>query len=518
MNNSMDQIIEIIKTNIPVLIMSFNNNKQSNIWEIIFPILIIPFSLIIFKKIIDFLNIISEKLFSSFNNYKFEEKGVTIRYYKSYYGKLLSDSDVKNIFYDHIMEYLTEEYYKQLDELNTEHTKLMNIGYCARKWGEEKPIKLIPVNKKFSIKIDDYKYNISHNSRTIAKVDPDSKDGNIKTIEYDNYYFEVKTIDHESIKQFETKINMYFANQKPLLENFHLYNHHNYIFQLSSGGQRTRAAIETKITTKKKWSNVFLTKKEEVLIRDEIMNFIKNEDKYEYDGIPWKKGYLLYGEPGCGKTSLIYCIGWMTKRDIYSIDLSSIKTNAEFNSIVKGIPSNSIILFDDIDAHEISHCRKILAEKKEKMNEEISYKNLIKSYFEKEHPTCESPHKTGKEDKDSKPSNPCTDDIKKDEFTLDTLLSYLDGYSSLHGCIVIMTTNHIEVLDQALIRPGRIDHQIEFKKCDFYQFYNIYKFFTDNDLPSDYKFKENEYTTSYIINAVVIPNRSNPEKILEILA
>lgn len=531
-SNVMDQIMDIIKTNIPVLIMTVNNNKEkNNILEILMPILVVPIILIIIKKISDNFNDFYKYLHDFLSNkYKNREKSfVIMRYYKKFYGKLIRDCDESNVFYERIMEYLTEKYADQLNELNTEQTKVISNKFIfGRRWNEEKPIKQIPLDKSFEIKINDFTYEIIHNLRTVKKVDLDGKDGNIKSVDYDNNYFEIKTDSHSAIKIFETHINEYFANQKPLIENFHLHKYNYYYIPVNKEG-RMRSSSEIKITTKKSWDNIFLTKKEEEIIKNEIMNFIVSENQYELDGIPWKKGYLLYGEPGCGKTSLIYAIGWMTKRDIYSIDLSSIKTNSEFNNVVNVIPEKSIILFDDIDAHEISHCRKILAEKRKKEKEEINeYKNLMKSYYANKFcpnieltdirdPKDNADQKKEKDEKKNEDNDIDTKDSEKDQFTLDTVLSFLDGYSSLHGCIVIITTNRLDVLDSALIRPGRIDHKIKFKKCDFYQFKNIFKFFTEKDVPENFIFNEDKYTTSYIINTVVIPNRNNPELILDLV-
>ncbi|KAJ5474112.1 hypothetical protein N7475_003678 [Penicillium sp. IBT 31633x] len=52
------------------------------------------------------------------------------------------------------------------------------------------------------------------------------------------------------------------------------------------------------------------------------------------------------------------------------------------------------------------------------------------------------------------------------EVTLSGLLNVLDGVSSQEGRVLVMTTNHIEHLDKALIRPGRIDKKVHFKLAD----------------------------------------------------
>ena len=60
--------------------------------------------------------------------------------------------------------------------------------------------------------------------------------------------------------------------------------------------------------------------------------------------------------------------------------------------------------------------------------------------------------------------------------TLDVFLEMLDGYNYLNNCIVILSSNHPELIDPAVVRPGRVDHVIEFALADEYQFRNIFKY------------------------------------------
>jgi len=53
--------------------------------------------------------------------------------------------------------------------------------------------------------------------------------------------------------------------------------------------------------------------------------------------------------------------------------------------------------------------------------------------------------------------------IKEDELTLECVLNTLDGIKELHDAVIVFTTNDINSLDPALIRPGRIDRKIEMK-------------------------------------------------------
>lgn len=103
---------------------------------------------------------------------------------------------------------------------------------------------------------------------------------------------------------------------------------------------------------------------------------------------------------------------------------------------------------------------------------------------------------------------------------MDVLLEVLDGYNYLKNCIVIIISNHPELLDPAVTRPGRVDHIIKFNSCDIYQFDNIFKYFIGRnyqEINPQFKFPEYCYSTSYIINTIILPNRNDPEKILRLL-
>jgi chaperone BCS1 len=63
---------------------------------------------------------------------------------------------------------------------------------------------------------------------------------------------------------------------------------------------------------------------------------------------------------------------------------------------------------------------------------------------------------------------------EKTQLTLSGLLNAIDGVFSTHGRILVMTTNHPEVLDEALIRPGRIDCKYLFDNCDTEQIKDLF--------------------------------------------
>ena len=154
-----------------------------------------------------------------------------------------------------------------------------------------------------------------------------------------------------------------------------------------------------------------------------------------------KLGFMIYGIPGCGKTSIIKSIVNYTKRYIIYINLNDINNqqhlfNIFHNDIIcnEFIPMNKrIYVLEDIDCDtNIVHDR----------DQDIE---IIK--------------------KETK--------VKDEQITLSNILNCLDGIIELKEIIIVMTTNHIEKLDPALIRPGRINMVLELKKLDNKSFKEI---------------------------------------------
>lgn len=156
----------------------------------------------------------------------------------------------------------------------------------------------------------------------------------------------------------------------------------------------------------KTFDNIWMRDKDKFLT---ILNIWKNNrNMYMSNGIVYKLGILLYGPPGTGKTSVVRAIANWYDAKIRIINFKTFKDENQFVESMVTLPGKTVFVFEDID---------IIFQKRE--------------------------------------------DNNNDDISLSTLLNILDGIMSLNNCIYVATTNHIERLDKALIRPGRFDVSIK---------------------------------------------------------
>jgi SpoVK/Ycf46/Vps4 family AAA+-type ATPase len=247
------------------------------------------------------------------------------------------------------------------------------------------------------------------------------------------------------------------------------------------------------------FENSWFNQKDEILSKIDF--FLNNKDWYEQRGIPYNLGILLWGEPGGGKTRFIKQLLNYTGRhgiDIKlndELDFSKLKNILLKDTIGESyiIPQNKrIIIFEDIDAMgEVVKQRSKFINSDQDTDVDTNSENSDSGIFSK---LIETQKKEIIEEKSKHLNN-----------NLGYLLNMIDGLNECNGRIIIMTTNRLEYLDKALIRPGRIDIKIEFGKCSRYDILMMIKMFwkneSDNLSLTDIKDNiEKMYTSAEVIN------------------
>lgn len=192
-----------------------------------------------------------------------------------------------------------------------------------------------------------------------------------------------------------------------------------------------------------------------------IDQFSRKEGKFAIEGYPYKLGFLLYGPPGTGKTSFIKALAYHTKRHIVSISLDKLKTNQELISmvydrkyIIDGDDIRHEMDFEDIVfvMEDVDAAGTIANRASESSSQVIDAAEVTDAAIDN------SSHKSSSIPVSTAAKKPLPDE--DDALNLAGILNVLDGVLDSPNRIVVMTTNHPEKLDPALIRPGRVNMQV----------------------------------------------------------
>lgn len=154
------------------------------------------------------------------------------------------------------------------------------------------------------------------------------------------------------------------------------------------------------------WETIFINSEKKAWLLKDVTSFISARSFFETRNIPYRRGYLLHGPPGTGKSSLVSALSRKLNRNLYLLNLKSCESESQFENIIASVPPESILLIEDIDRYY----------NKDQAEVKISYSTFINS---------------------------------------------ISGVKYCEDIILIVTTNHPSKIDQALMRSGRLDVHFE---------------------------------------------------------
>jgi chaperone BCS1 len=207
--------------------------------------------------------------------------------------------------------------------------------------------------------------------------------------------------------------------------------------------------------TSRPFSTVILNEKVKQELIDDVTDYLNPATRrwYSNRGIPYRRGYLLYGPPGTGKSSLSLALAGFFKMRIYIVSLSSVTANEEnLATLFAELPRRCVVLLEDIDTAGLTHTRDNENQGGDNGNDNDNETNNTNTARNPRLPAGAAPNPN--------PNN------TSGRLSLSGLLNILDGVASQEGRVLIMTTNHIDKLDKALIRPGRVDMIVKFDRAD----------------------------------------------------
>lgn len=164
----------------------------------------------------------------------------------------------------------------------------------------------------------------------------------------------------------------------------------------------------------------------------DVAKFLDAESEYLRRCVPWHRGHLYEGPPGTGKTSVARAIASHFGMDVWYLPLADVKADGELLRVTGEINPRSMLLLEDVDMFHAATAR----------------------------------------------------DDDTPGITLSGLLNTLDGIATPHGLLTVMTTNAPEVLDDAVVRAGRVDLIEHFGPADAAQVRRLLRHWYGTEVPA----------------------------------
>ena len=254
---------------------------------------------------------------------------------------------------------------------------------------------------------------------------------------------ETKSMDFQMGKPWETVTLTTLYSQRHIFED--LFTEAHKLAQQSTEG-KTIVYMSRGISwekfgeprRKRPIESVILDKGVKERVLADVEDFLSSGKWYYDRGIPYRRGYLLHGPPGSGKSSFIQALAGSLDYNIAILNLSERGlTDDRLNHLLTIIPKRTLILLEDADAAFSN--RRVQSD---------------------------------------------SDGYQGANVTFSGLLNALDGVASAEERVLFLTTNHVERLDEALVRPGRVDMIVRLGEATRWQIEHLWDRFY-GDLDSD---------------------------------
>ena len=195
----------------------------------------------------------------------------------------------------------------------------------------------------------------------------------------------------------------------------------------------------------------------------DIVDFLKNPEKYSSYGARMPKGIILYGEPGTGKTLMAKAVAGEAGVPFYAM------SGSDFVQVYVGVGASRI---------------RQLFKKARSKGKAVIFIDEIDAIGKKR----SSEKSGGSEERDQ---------------TLNALLTEMSGFNEKEGIIVMAATNRLDILDEALLRPGRFDRHIEINLPDVVAREKIFNLHLKNKPVGNVNIKDWAKKTAYFSGAKI---------------
>jgi hypothetical protein len=242
--------------------------------------------------------------------------------------------------------------------------------------------------------------------------------------------------------------------------------------------------------TTSSFANFFCEEAETV--RADLRQFLEDKAAYLRTGRPWTYTVLNEGPPGVGKTKLVKAIAALTGYTLIIINLNHIRSSqmlyqAFHMTTLAGetVPHEKRLYYiPEVDTQMTD----VLKERKSAPQDK---------------------------DKDKEKDKGVITVVEDNKPTLGEILNVLDGVPERYGHILVLDTNHMSTLDSALIRPGRVDRILSWKRLSSRSVGQFVANYYGSLMPEDVEFPDRHFTAAEL-QSVVMKHPTLPDFIRQI--